>query len=116
MTCRFTAVMPVFNRSQYLRQAIDSVLGQTFTDFELITVDDGSTDDSPEILKSYGDRIRVVRQANQGPEVARNTGAALAQGEYLMMVDSDDLLLPHAMATYDRIIRAFNSPPLVLGH
>jgi glycosyltransferase involved in cell wall biosynthesis len=115
MGFRFTVVMPIFNRSKYLRQAIDSVLAQTFTDFELVTIDDGSTDDSPEILKSYGSRVKVIRQANQGPEVARNAGAALAQGEYLMMVDSDDLLLPHAMATYDRVIRTFDSPPLVLG-
>ena len=115
MKFRFSVVMAVFNRAKYLHQAIDSVLAQTFTDFELIAVDDGSTDESLEILESYGSRIRVVRQPNQGPEVARNTGAALAQGEYLMMVDSDDLLLPNAMATYDRVIRTFDSPPLVLG-
>jgi len=115
MKFRFTVVMPVYNRAKYLRQAIDSVLAQTFTDFELITIDDGSTDESLEILRSYGDRIKLVQQPNQGPEVARNTGATLAQGEYLMMVDSDDLLLPNAMATYDRVIRSFDSPPVVLG-
>ena len=111
MKFRFSVVMPVYNRAKYLRQAIDSVLSQTFTDYELIAVDDGSTDDSPEILKSYGNRITVVRQPNQGPEVARNTGAALAQGEYLAFLDSDDIFSPHVLETYDRIIRAFDSPP-----
>jgi glycosyltransferase involved in cell wall biosynthesis len=115
MKFRFSIVMPVHNREKYLRQAVDSVLSQTFTDYELIAVDDGSTDASSEILNSYGSRIKVVRQANQGPEVARNTGAAMAQGEYLVMVDSDDALVPHALETYDRVIRTFDSPPIVLG-
>jgi len=115
MKFRFSVVMPVYNRAKYLRQAIDSVFSQTFTDYELIAVDDGSTDDSPEILKSYGNRITVVRQPNQGPEVARNTGAALAQGEYLAFLDSDDIFFPHVLETYDRIIRAFDSPPMVVG-
>jgi glycosyltransferase involved in cell wall biosynthesis len=115
MKFRFSVVMPVHNREKYLRQAVDSVLAQTFTNYEFIAVDDGSTDTSLEILNSYGSRIKVVRQANQGPEVARNTGAALAQGEYLVMVDSDDVLLPQGLATYDRVARAFNSPPVILG-
>lgn len=112
---RFSLLMPVYNTEKYVRQAIESVLSQTFTNYELIVIDDGSTDGSVEVLKSYGTRIKLIQQCNQGPEVARNKAAALAQGEYLMMLDSDDLLLPHAMATYDRIIRAFDSPPLVLG-
>ena len=115
MKVRFSVVMPVYNREKYLRQAVDSVLSQTFTDYELIAVDDGSTDQSPEILQSYGDRIKAIRQSNSGPEVARNTGVAVAQGEYLVMVDSDDALLPHALATYDRIIREFDSPPIIVG-
>jgi cellulose synthase/poly-beta-1,6-N-acetylglucosamine synthase-like glycosyltransferase len=61
---RFSVVMPVHNRGKYLRQTIDSVLSQTFTHYELITIDDGSTDESPEILSSYGSRLKVVRQAN----------------------------------------------------
>lgn len=115
MKVRFSVVMPVYNREKYLRQAVDSVLSQTFTDYELIAVDDGSTDQSPEILKSYGDHLKAIRQSNSGPEVARNTGVAVAQGEYLVMVDSDDALLPHALATYDRIIREFDSPPIIVG-
>jgi glycosyltransferase involved in cell wall biosynthesis len=107
--------MPAYNREKYVGQAVDSVLSQAFTDYELFVIDDGSTDKTPQILESYGTRIKVLRQANKGPEVARNRAAALAQGEYLVLLDSDDLLLPSALATYDRIIKSFDSPPLIIG-
>jgi glycosyltransferase involved in cell wall biosynthesis len=115
MKVRFSVVMPVYNRQKYVSQAIDSVLSQTFTDFELIAVDDGSTDGSLDLLKSYGTRIRVIEQKNSGPEVARNTGVAAARGEYIALLDSDDLFFPTALETYDRVIRAFDSPPMVIG-
>jgi glycosyltransferase involved in cell wall biosynthesis len=115
MKVRFSFLMPVYNREKYVRQTIDSVLSQTFTDFELIAIDDGSTDGSLAVLKSYGNRIRVIEQRNQGPEVARNTAAALAKGEYLALFDSDDLLFPSALAVYDQLIRTFDSPPLIMG-
>jgi glycosyltransferase involved in cell wall biosynthesis len=115
MTTRFSVLMPAYNREKYVGPAIDSVLAQGFTDFELFAIDDGSTDKTLEILESYGTRIKVLRQANHGPEVARNKAAALAQGEYLVLLDSDDLLLPHALQTYDRVIQEFNSPPLIIG-
>jgi glycosyltransferase involved in cell wall biosynthesis len=67
------------------------------------------------VPESYGARIKVLRQSNQGPEVARNQAAAMAEGEYLVLLDGDDLLLPSALATYDRIIRSFDSPPLITG-
>jgi glycosyltransferase involved in cell wall biosynthesis len=112
---RFSVLMPVYNRASYVRQAIDSVLTQTFTSFELIAVDDGSTDESLEVLKSYGERIKLIQQKNSGPEVARNAAAAMAEGEYLLLLDSDDFLFPSALSMYDRVIRTFDSPPLVLG-
>lgn len=112
---RFSVVIPVYNRARFLRQAIDSVLSQTFTDFEVIAVDDGSTDESPEILRSYGSRIKVVRQENQGPEVARNTGVAVAQGEYIAFLDSDDFFFPHTLESYERVIQAFDAPPMIVG-
>jgi glycosyltransferase involved in cell wall biosynthesis len=76
MKTRFSVLVPVQNRQEYVRQAIDSVLSQAFSDFELIVVDDGSSDRTPDVLQSYGARIKMIRQANQGPEVARNTGAS----------------------------------------
>jgi glycosyltransferase involved in cell wall biosynthesis len=115
MGVRFSVVMPVYNREKYLRQAIDSVLSQTFTDYELIAVDDGSSDGSLDVLKSYGNRIRVIQQRNSGPEVARNTGAAVARGEYIALLDSDDFFFPTTLETYDRVIRAFDSPPVIVG-
>ncbi len=115
MKVRFSILMPVYNREKYVRQAVESVLAQTFTDFELIATDDGSTDGSAEVLKSFGTRIKFMQQRNQGPEVARNKSAAVARGEYLWLLDSDDFLFPHALATYDRVIQAFDSPPLVIG-
>ncbi len=112
---RFSVLVPVFNHADFVRQAIDSVLCQTFTDFEVLAVDDGSTDNSLAILESYGSRITVIRQTSQGQEVARNNAAKLARGEYFVMLDSDDLLLPRALAVYDRIIREFDAPPLIIG-
>ena len=115
MSVRFSVLLPVYNRENYVRQAVDSVLNQSFRDFELLVIDDGSTDRSGEILKSYGNKLTIIQQHNRGPEVARNTAAALAQGEYLVYLDSDDFFLPFALETFDRVIRATNSPPLLLG-
>ncbi|HTS16344.1 MAG TPA: glycosyltransferase family A protein [Verrucomicrobiae bacterium] len=115
MTPRFSVVVPTFNREKLVGSTIDSVLAQTLTDYELIVVDDGSTDATPEVLRSYGTRIKTVRQANQGPEVARDRGIALAAGEYVALLDSDDLLWPRALETYERIIQACGSPALILG-
>jgi glycosyltransferase involved in cell wall biosynthesis len=115
MATRFSVLIPTYNREEYLRQAIDSVLAQTFTDYEIFVIDDGSTDHTPELLRSYGNRIRVLRQQNQGPEAARNRAAAQASGEYLAFLDSDDLLMPCALEIYDRIIRTLDAPPLVIG-
>ena len=115
MAVRFSVLIPAYNREKYVSQAIDSVLCQTFTDYELLVVDDGSTDGTSQVLKSYGSRIKTLWQANRGPEVARNKAAAIATGEYLVFLDSDDLLLPRALETYDRIIRAFASPPVIIG-
>jgi glycosyltransferase involved in cell wall biosynthesis len=115
MSVRFSVLLPVYNRENYVRQAVDSVLNQTFDNFELLAIDDGSTDRSAEVLKSYGNKLKLIQQRNQGPEIARNAAAALAQGEYLVYLDSDDLLLPFALETFDKVIRAMDSPPLLLG-
>lgn len=112
---RFSILIPVYNRDIYVKYCIDSVFSQTFKDFEIIVIDDGSTDLTPEVLKSYKERIITLSQKNQGPDVARNLGASQASGEYLVFLDSDDLLLPWALATYDRIIHEFESPALIIG-
>jgi glycosyltransferase involved in cell wall biosynthesis len=114
-TVRFSILMPVFNQEKYVRTAIESVLTQDFTDFELIVIDDGSTDNSPAIIQTYGSKLKFLRQRNQGPEVARNNGAAIAKGEYLVFLDSDDFFFPYALATIERVVRYFDFPPLVLA-
>jgi glycosyltransferase involved in cell wall biosynthesis len=113
---RFSVVMPVYNRPQYMhREAIGSVLAQTFKDYELIVVDDGSTDETQEVLASYGSRLKVLRQPNSGAETARHNGARHAQGEYIVFLDSDDLLCSGALEAYDHVINECSAPPLIIG-
>lgn len=91
---KVSVVMPCYNNAAYVRQAVDSVLQQDYPNIELIVVDDGSKDNSLEVLASYGDRIRVIVQPNQGPAAARNNGIRHATGDYIAFLDSDDLWLP----------------------
>jgi glycosyltransferase involved in cell wall biosynthesis len=97
---KVTAVIPVYNREKYVSEAIDSVLSQTFKDFELLVIDDGSTDRSREVVRSYHDsRIRcVMNDSNEGIPKTRNKGVRLAQGEYLAFLDSDDWAYPERFA------------------
>lgn len=88
-------IVPVYNVEPYLQECIDSILGQTYTDFELILVDDGSKDRCPEICDAAAEkdrRIKVIHQTNQGLSAARNAGIEAAAGEWLAFVDSDDIL------------------------
>lgn len=93
-----STIIPVYNRAAMLREAVDSVLAQTWRPIEIIIVDDGSTDDTSsvadELSELYSPIIRVVRQENAGPGVARNTGLQLATGDFIQYLDSDDLLEP----------------------
>ena len=84
-------IMPNFNNEKYLGQAIDSVLNQTLTNFELIVIDDGSTDGSLDILKSYGESIRYFSTENRGAAAARNLGILKSKGSLIAFLDSDDL-------------------------
>ena len=103
-----SVVIPAYNQAQYLRQAIDSVLAQTYQNFEIIVVDDGSTDDTAAIAKSYGDRITYLYQENLGLAGARNTGIRHAQNKLIGLLDADDEWLPQylermtALATEER--------------
>jgi glycosyltransferase involved in cell wall biosynthesis len=115
MSTRFSVLIPAYNRESYVRACVDSVLAQTFKSYEIIVINDGSTDGTKEVLESYGTRITAIHQANSGPEVARNGAAAIAQGEYLVMLDSDDLLFPNTLEVVDRAIQQFDRPPLLLG-
>jgi glycosyltransferase involved in cell wall biosynthesis len=92
-----SVIIPTFNRASWVREAVDSVLAQTFQDFELIVVDDGSTDTTGEGLGPYGDRLSYIYQARQGVSAARNRGLEMAAGGWLAFLDSDDLWLPQKL-------------------
>ena len=96
-----SVVLPTYNRARTLERAIDSVLNQTFTDLELIVVDDGSTDGTPQTLSKYADRsnVRLVSTPHRGCAAARNTGIRLSSGRYVAFQDSDDEWEPRKLAT-----------------
>ena len=89
-----SVLIPTYNRAYIICGAIDSVLAQTYKNFEVIVVDDGSTDNTRELLARYGDAVRYIYQPNAGLAAARNTGLAAARGEFVALQDSDDLWLP----------------------
>ena len=94
-----TVLMPVFNGGRFIGEAIESILGQTFTDFELLVINDGSTDDSLAVIGEYAARdrrIRVVSRENRGLVATLNEGLGLARGAYLARMDCDDISLPAA--------------------
>lgn len=102
-----SVIVPVYNVEPYLRECIDSILAQTYTDFELILVDDGSPDKCGEICDEYAakdSRIRVIHQENGGLSAARNAGLDIAQGEYVTFVDSDDFVAPNYLAVLYQMI------------
>lgn len=90
-----SVIVPAYNSEMFIGKCIDSVLEQTYSNWELIAVDDGSRDNTFGILKKYAEvdsRIRVIHQENQGPGIARNTGIAEAKGNYVVFIDSDDYI------------------------
>lgn len=95
---KVSVIIPTYNRSRLVSLAVESVLAQTFSNYELIVVDDGSTDGTGEALSVFGNQLHYVWQENQGESVARNHGIALAQGEYIAFLDSDDLWAPGKLA------------------
>lgn len=99
----FSIVVPVYKVEPYIRSCVDSLLAQTFQDFEIILVDDGGTDTCPEICDAYAavnPQIKVIHKPNGGLSDARNAGLQVAKGEYILFVDSDDSLLPDALERF----------------
>ena len=106
-----SVIIPTYNRAWIIKESIDSVLSQDFIDFELIVIDDGSTDNTLEILNSYGEDIIVIHQRNQGVSSARNRGLMEASGSLIAFLDSDDLWLPGKLSLQ---VDFFNSNPTAL--
>ncbi len=112
---RLTIIIPVYNAEDYLDRCLDSIFEQGFPSFEVILVDDGSTDSSPLICDRYSatdPRFRTIHKENGGVSSARNAGLNLVQGEYIMFVDSDDVLLPDAL---DRMMENVVDEDIILG-
>jgi len=109
-----SVIMPVYNTGDMVRTTIESVLAQTFSDFEFIIIDDGSRAETSEIVRSYTDpRIRYCYQENQGMASARNRGIELAQGQYLAFLDHDDIWLPEKLDEQLKIFAAYPETMLV---
>lgn len=103
---KFSIVIPVYNVAQYLNECLDSVIAQTFTDWECLCVDDGSIDGSADILDSYASkdsRIKVIHKSNGGVSSARNRGIDEAKGDYILFVDGDDTCVPWMLETLDNV-------------
>ena len=97
---KVSVIVPAFNVEKYLGRALDSLLAQTYQNWEAIIVDDGSTDETSYIAKQYcqrDSRFRFVQQENQGQAIARNNALGIACGDYVMYLDPDDMLHPQAM-------------------
>ncbi len=103
-----TVLLPVFNAAEYLKDAVDSILNQTFKDFELLVIEDGSTDDSLSILKSYNDpRIKIIEHTqNEGLIKTLNEGLRIATGKYIVRMDADDVSLPDRLAHQVKFMNA----------
>lgn len=109
-----SAIIPNYNYAHYLPLAINSVLAQSYKEVEIIVVDDGSKDDSRSIVRTYGERVRLIEQKNQGVAVARNRGVAESLGEFIAFLDADDLWLPTKLER--QMQRFFDEPELGLVH
>jgi len=109
---KVSIIIPCYNVEEYLKECLDSVLSQSLDDIEVICIDDGSTDSTPAILELYKEkdrRMTVIRQPNSGVSVASNAGLSLAQGEYVYLVDHDDIVASGALKTCYTLARKFNA-------
>lgn len=112
----FSVVIPVFNSEKYLRQCLESVLNQTYQDFEVIIIDDGSTDASSTILDEFANndsRVKVHHLENSGVTKARQIGVSLAKGDYILFVDSDDTINPNLLLEVNGAITKFPDVEMV---
>src|SRR5918997_4295948 len=111
-----TAAITTYNRARFLPGALESAFAQTYRDYEVLVVDDGSTDDTERVLAPYVDRIRVIRQENQGRSGARNTAVREAAGRYLSFLDSDDRWLPDKLERHVPVLERDPRVGMVHGH
>jgi glycosyltransferase involved in cell wall biosynthesis len=112
---QFSVVIPTYNREHLLARTLDSVWRQRFADYEVLVVDDGSTDGTQAYLQGLGNKVRVINQANSGPGAARNIGVRQARGDYVALLDSDDLWFPWTLDIFARAIQKHQCPKILGG-
>lgn len=115
---RFSIIIPVYNVKNYLDKCIKSILNQAFDNYEIILVNDGSTDDSGKICDEYAkkdNRIRVIHKKNEGVSQARNDALKIANGEYIIFVDSDDCLLELSLESVNKCIDEYKNPDIIIN-
>jgi glycosyltransferase involved in cell wall biosynthesis len=119
MTPLFSVIIPVYNRAGTIEAALESVIAQTFTDYEIVVIDDGSTDGTVAVATAFaagaGRPIRILQQANAGPGAARNLGIRNAAGQYVALLDSDDLWFPWTLERFHQALVEFNEPSFLCG-
>ncbi len=105
---KFSVIIPLYNKERHIATTINSILSQTYTDFEVIVVDDGSTDESVEVVENIGSpKLQLFQKQNGGTSTARNYGFRKSKGEYLCFLDADDHYLPHFLENINALIEAF---------
>jgi GT2 family glycosyltransferase len=112
---RVSVIIPAYNAAEFLPLTLQNVLAHDYPDIEVIVVDDGSRDDTPEVNRRFGIQILHVRQENQGPSAARNYGLSMSTGEFIQFLDADDLLAPHKVSTQVSYLRSHHQCLIVVG-
>lgn len=113
---RISVVIPVFNGARTIARALKSVLDQTHRAHEIVVIDDGSTDETPAIVRAHGSPTRLIRQANAGPAAARNRGVEACSGEWIAFLDADDWYYPERLALHATLIREHPDVDFVIGN
>lgn len=107
MKPRFSVIVPLYNKAPYVKKALESVFSQTYTDYEIIVVDDGSTDNSLDIVKEFAEQLEIVSQENAGVAAARNNGVEKSKGEYVCFLDADDWWENTFLKEMDKLITEY---------
>ncbi|MBQ5734801.1 MAG: glycosyltransferase family 2 protein [Lachnospiraceae bacterium] len=116
---KFSIVIPAYNIEDYIGKCLDSILSQTYSDYEIIVVNDGSTDNTGRVLDEYkkkDSRITVIHKENEGVSIARNTGMELATGEYFLFFDGDDFVEPYCLADLAKIVERGEYDTVIYGY
>lgn len=110
---RYSIIMAVYNQADFVREALDSLFAQTFKDFEVIVCDDGSTDETPRVIREYSDRVKLLVSDHRGPAGARNVAIAAAKGEFISCMDSDNVWMPWTLECINEAVQQYGPECLV---